>query len=727
MGIGNVKRREFIKISSAFLASSAVAFNGDPFSSKYSDEARAADSGDRVVKSICEICFWRCGIDVHVRNGKVYKITGSEGHPLSRGRLCPRGAGGHGLLYDPDRLRHPLVREVVNGRSFFRKASWEEAMTILSDNVRKLGEEYGPGALVSFTHGFGASFLKRLCNSCGIVSAPSYAQCRGAREDGFKLTYGHSVGSPEGVDVQNCKYLIVIGHHIGENMHNTAVQDLSTAIGKGAKLVAVDPRYSMLASKGKWVPITPATDIAFINGLMHVLISEELYDKEFVHKYCAGFDELKASLQAATLQSTSALTGIPVDDILEIARDLGRYAPNVLIHPGRRANWYGDDTQRSRAIAIINALLGNYKMPGGIITQKSYGVPKIPFPVFKHPRVQYKSSFPFASKVSSWEVINHTVTGKPWGIYGWLVYGTNLIHTSADQSLTYEAIKKLKFMCVIDVLPSEITGYADVVLPECTYLERYDDLDDRSYRIPYVGIRQPVVPPMYESKPNHEIIKMLADKMGRPDLFEDDIESYLNKRLRKMGSSLEELKEKGFLVKPESKLYRRPGQKLKFKTPSGKIELASQRLKEAGFEATPQYTEHRKNPPGYFRLLFGRAPMHSFGRTTNNRILLEMMKENTVWVNDRAAQKMDLKDGEYVYLQHENGTRSNFAIRVKLTQRVREDVVFIVHGFGHTDRRLRGGYGKGVNSSEMIIEAKNDPIMGAVGIQHNFITFSREA
>ena len=155
MSLGTVKRRDFIKISSAFLASSAVAMNGNPFSSAHGAEVMAAGSGDRVVKSICEICFWRCGIDVHVRNNKVFKITGSEGHPLSRGRLCPRGAGGHGLLYDPDRLRHPLVRDVVNGRSFFRKASWEEAMTLVADNMKKLGEDYGPGSVASFTHGFG--------------------------------------------------------------------------------------------------------------------------------------------------------------------------------------------------------------------------------------------------------------------------------------------------------------------------------------------------------------------------------------------------------------------------------------------------------------------------------------------------------------------------------------------------------------------------------------------
>ena len=104
-----------------------------------------------------------------------------------------------------------------------------------------------------------------------------------------------------------------------------------------------------------------------------------------------------------------------------------------------------------------------------------------------------------------------------------------------------------------------------------------------------------------------------------------------------------------------------------------------------------------------------------------------MMPENTIWVNEQAAERIGLKDGEYVYLVHENGTRSNNNIKVKLTQRVRDDVVYMVHGFGHTDPRLRAGYMKGVNSSELTIDTVIDPVMGAVGIQHNFVTFSRGA
>ncbi len=240
------------------------------------------------------MCFWKCGVDAHVRNGKVVKLTGQKDHPLSNGKLCPRGAGGLGLLYDPDRLKHPLIRDKVNGKQVFRKASWEEAISVIGDNVQQLGQDYGPGAMVSFTHGFGASFLKRLCSSCGIITAPSYAQCKGARDEAFKMTYGHSVGSPEMLDVPNTKYMLLIGYHIGENMHNTVVQDFAKAIGNGMELVVVDPRFSTAAGKAKkWLPIKPGTDLAFFRGLIHVMIEEELYHKDFVEENTMVLEEVR--------------------------------------------------------------------------------------------------------------------------------------------------------------------------------------------------------------------------------------------------------------------------------------------------------------------------------------------------------------------------------------------------------------------------------------------------
>ncbi len=731
MNKSSITRRNFLQISSAFLAASSVGYQSFSLSEN-AFANNAYPDPDKIVPTLCELCFWRCGVDAHVLDGKLYKLTGQQNHPLSNGKLCPRGTGGAGLLYDPDRLRHPLIREKINGKSQFRKATWEEATSLIAEKLKLTTEQYGKESAVMFSHGFGASFFKKLFSDFGMTHfcAPSYAQCRGPRAEGYKLTYGHAVGSPEGLDVANSKYLVLIGSHLGENMHNTAVQDFANAIGDGLKLVVVDPRFSVAAGKAeRWLPIKPGTDLALLRSWIHIILKEKLYDIEFIDQNAIGLEELTQSVANATPENTYAITGIPTEQIIAVARDLGRYGSSALVHPGRHVTWYGDDTQRSRASAILNALLGNYRMPGGLIKQEKFKMPKSEKKVITKMEKgrKFSSKYPFASKIPSNELIEQTMSGSPYPVKFWFVYGTNLVHTLANKKLFLEAINQLDFMVAVDVLPMEITGYADVILPECTYLERYDDLDVRSYRTPYLALRQPVVRPMYDSKPGHEIAMMLADKLDMGESFEEDIESYLDKRLKSINSSLDELKTKGVLTQVQKNLYRQPGEPLRFKTPSGKIELFSRQLVESGFDGVPRYNEPVKNPPGYFRLLFGRSPHHTFGRTANNRFLRELTPENELWVNKLAGEEMKLKHGEYIFLVNQEGVKSETRIKVRLTHRIRPEVVYMYHGFGHTDNRLRAARGKGANDSDLITHWSIDPIMGATGMHNNFVTFTREA
>jgi len=718
-------RRDFIKVSSCFLASSSmIGVNPIGLFAQNMDTLVA----DQVIPTTCELCFWRCGVEAHVKDDKVFKLTGQADHPLSNGKLCPRGTSGHGLLYDPDRLKTPLIRETVDGKQQFRPASWDEALSLIASKFDLIKETEGADKIVLFSHGFGSSFFKRLFKAYGIhnFSAPSYAQCRGAREEAFKLTFGHGVGSPEGLDVAQCKYLVLIGSHLGENMHNTAVQDFADAVSAGCKVVAVDPRFSVAASKAeRWLPIKPGTDLALLRSLIHVLLEEKLYDQAFVKENCVGLEELIAGVADATPEEAYGLTGIDAQTIRDVARDMARFAPAALVHPGRHVAWYGDDTQRERAIAILNGLLGNYRQPGGLIhPTKKYGVPNpYHFPKDTSVGAPYKSRFPLASKVPANEIVEETIKGN---FKAWFVYGTNLPETLGDQKATLEAIKALDFMVAVDVLPMEVTGYADVVLPEVSYLERYDDLDDRTYRKPYVAIRQPAVKPLsyLDAKPGHEIAQMLAKKWGLAELF-PPIEEYLDRRLKEAGTDLLTLKSKGVLVKEDNHLFQSQGEPLRFNTPSGKIELASALLSSHGFDSVPQYTKHPENPPGYYRLIYGRVPMHTFGRTSNNRILGELMPENELWINQITAQDLGLNAGEYVHLINQDGKKSASKIRLKLTERIRPDVVYMAHGFGHTDKRLKFAYHRGASANEMITNLTLDPIMGGTGFKNNFVTFSR--
>jgi len=152
------------------------------------------------VPTFCEICFWKCGVLAHVKGGRVTKITGNPDHPLSRGRLCPRGTGGTGLLYDPDRLKKPLVRRKKRGEEVFEEVSWDAALNRVAEGMQAIKKKFGPEAMALFTHGYGGSWFKHLIKAYGSpnIGAPSYAQCRGPREVAFSITYGQGIGSPRG-------------------------------------------------------------------------------------------------------------------------------------------------------------------------------------------------------------------------------------------------------------------------------------------------------------------------------------------------------------------------------------------------------------------------------------------------------------------------------------------------------------------------------------------------
>ncbi|WP_244147984.1 MULTISPECIES: molybdopterin-dependent oxidoreductase [Prosthecochloris] len=734
----DMNRRDFIKISSLFLAGSAAMSTQIGQTVTGSGNALAADGQERVVHSFCEHCFWRCGIAAHVRDGKIYKITGSEHHPLSNGRLCPRGTGGIGQIYDPDRLAHPLIREKKGGKTSYRKASWDEAITYTAERLYKIKEQYGPQAIAMLHHGYGYTFFKEMFKAFGVnkFAKPSYDFCCGPRHQGFIFTYGHSAGTPEGIDIENSKYILFFGTHYGENMHNTAVQEISEGIRRGLKIVVFDPRFSTLAGKAeKWLPIKAGTDIAMMQAIMNVLISEDLYDKQFVAENTVGFDELWAEVQQMTPEKAAEITDISADDIREIARNYASHAPAAAVHPGRRTQWYADGTQRVRAIAILNALVGNYKMPGGVVKYEKYKVPKAAhheYPAFEK---EVWSKYPLftdikpENTIASHEVMQQAISGEVKAMF---VYGVNVPETiTMGRKKALEALNNIDFLVAVDTLPMEVTGYADVVLPESTYLERYDDLDGgRPYRTPFVALRQPVVEPMFDSKPGNEIARMLAEKLELHGVFEESVEEYLDKRLKMAGSSLEEVKKTGVLKNPEpTDLYRKPGEPLTFKTPSGKIELASSKMKEAGFDAVPKFIQHPDAPEGYYRVLTGRKPMLTFGRTANNRFLNELptARENEIWVNPEVAAKHQLSHGESIHLKNQAGVVSEFPIKVKVTQRIRQDAVYMVHGYGHYFKKLKWAHAKGASHNQLISNYEIDESIGAVGFQNNFVTFIKEA
>ena len=385
MSVNGHTRREFLRLGLAGTA-------GATASLLLEQTATAAETGDehprfdppistRSVRSVCGVCFWKCGIDVEIgAQDEALHISGVPGHPLSRGRLCPRGVGGIGFHEDPDRLTVPQLRTGERGEGVFRKVSWDEANSEMGARLRYIIEQEGPGAVAFLTHGAAEAHFEHLAAAIGTPhhAHTAYDQCKAPREVGYQLTFGHAMKSPEPVDIENTDCLVLIGSHLGENMHNLQVQEFVDATTRGANLIVVDPRRSTAALRADiWLQIKPGTDLALLLAWTHILIRDGLYDQAFVEEYTSGFDLLSQHVATATPAWAAAETGLTVENIEASAQMIGAAGPHMALHPGRHVVWYGDDSQRTRAMAILVAITGAWGSRGGYYLPHKAHLPSI--------------------------------------------------------------------------------------------------------------------------------------------------------------------------------------------------------------------------------------------------------------------------------------------------------------------------------------------------------------
>ncbi|MDR7536791.1 MAG: molybdopterin-dependent oxidoreductase [Armatimonadota bacterium] len=703
------------------------------------------------IPTVCEMCLWRCGAVAHVAGGRVWKLDGHPDNPKSNGRLCARGLGGIGELYDPDRLRRPLIRTGARGEGKFREATWDEALDVTAKALLRIKEQYGPEAVAFFGHYAGDKwFVDYLAPAWGSPNAarPSVSMCTAPREVAAMLTFGRPLGGHEPVDWEQTRYIVLLGTHIGENAHNTPMQEFAAARARGAQVVVVDPRFSTAASKAdRYLPIKPGTDTALLLAWMHVLVTEGLYDRAYVERWTEGFDQLAAHVRAFTPQWAAAITELPAESIVEVARDLARYRPQAVVVPSRHVVWYGNDTQRLRALYLVNVLLGNWGRPGGFYIAEAPYIEEYPLPPFpigseaggcagpggpapepthgRRPRADGVRHRFLRGGVAIQELLKPMITGEPYPIKGLVTYAVNLFHSLPDPERTRRALAALDFHVVIDILPQDHVAWADVVLPECTYLERYDDLIAVAHKRPFIALRQPVVAPLYETKPGWWIARELGLRLGLAQYFPwTTIEEYLEQRLNSAGLTLEEMKKTGVSIQKGRPYLEEWKTRSPFPTPSGKIRLYCDDLAEAGLDPLPRYEPTADPPQGFFRLLYGRAPVHTFARTQNNPVLTRFMATNDVWVNRRAAAALGLRTGDRVMLVNQDGARSG-PVTVRATARIRPDCVYIVHGFGHRAPGLRRAHTRGASDAALQTRYALDPVSGGAGLRVNFVRLER--
>ncbi len=526
------------------------------------------------------------------------------------------------------------------------------------------------------------------------------------------------------------------------------MQDFIESRSRGAQVIVVDPRFSSAAAKADyWLPIKPGTDTALLLAWINVLITEDRFDRAYIDEWATGLDELTDHIQEFTPEWAAGITDLSADQIRTTARVMSDRLPQAAIMPGRHVTWYGNDSQRMRAVFILNSLLGVYGRHGGMYFNKSPFLDSYPHPPFavtgssggcsaepgeetaelplgptgKARADGARDSF-LRGPTAMQELIDPMITDDPYRIAGLMIYGVNLLNSIPIPSRTIEALKKLDFVLAVDVLPQEHVAWADVVFPEATFLERYDELSTVPYKTPFIQMREPAVPPMYDTMPGWMMARELGLRVGLDSYFKwETIEEYLDIRLRSVGSSLEKMHDAGGVIIQEGKPYLEDfGDESPFHTASGKIDLSVAELAEAGLDAIPVYEPTEEPPDGYYRLLYGRNPLHTFARTQNTPVLSDVSPENELWINEDEAAALGYTSGDKVWLENDNGDRSG-PIAVKATQRIRKDAVFMAHGFGQIAEGLTNANGRGASDTKLMSRYKLDPISGGAGMRVNFV------
>jgi thiosulfate reductase/polysulfide reductase chain A len=705
---------------------------------------------------VCDICPWRCGIIVHSVDGVVQKIDGNPLDPKSRGRLCARGQGGISFTMDPDRLKTPLIRTGERGSGEFREAGWTEALDEAAAKIAAIRDEYGAESVAVFAHTASDHwFADYFAQAFGTPNAakPSSSLCLSPRDEASSLTFGFSVGGHEPVDWDGLECLALVGSHVGEDARNTLMQDFGALRDRpGSKIIVIDPRLSSAATKADhWLPIKPGTDTALLLAWIHVMIEENLYDAEYVAEWTTGFEELAAHVADMTPEWAAEITDLEPAAIRETARAMAASAPRSVIMPGRHTTWYGNDSQRMRTVYLVNALLGAYGREGGMYFNKSAFLDAYPHPPFlvagsaggcSAGPAEVSDELPLGptgkaradgaretflrGATAMQELIDPMISGEPYPIKALIVSGVNLLHSVPNPEKTKQALAALDFVLVVDVLPQEHVAWADVVLPEATYLERTEDLSTIAHKTPFIQLREAAMEPMYDTKPGWWISRELGTRLDLGAFYRwETIEEWVDRRLISVASSMEKMRAAGGVLVQNGAPYLEDHDDSPFSTASGKIELFSDALADAGFDPIPVYEEIEQPEPGWYRLLYGRHPVHTFAKTQNTPVLSGLFPENELWLNASEAAAAGVVSGDRVWLENQDGARSG-PILVKATERIRRDAVFMAHGFGHAANGLTNANGRGASDTKLQTRYRLDPISGGAGMRVNFVKIVKE-
>ena len=551
--------------------------------------------------AVCGLCSQGCLIDAAVENDRIQSVMKAQGHPHIRGALCVKGAALKQYIHHPDRLTQPLKRVGPKGSGKYVPVSWDEAISAIARRLLETREESGAKASV-FYAGHPKWFRRALGDLASVYGSPNYGSesscCNRAHGMAWDLVYGCNLRP----DTARCKTFLSWSSNPAYSRDGSLAQ-LRSVQKRGGKVIVVDPRVSPTAAAADLhLQIYPGTDGALALALANVLIREELYDRDFVERYCVGFEEYKAYAAQFPPERSAAICGVSAEKIVQTAREIAGGGLAILISSCSIVHCV-NGVQNERAVIMLSALTGSFDRPGGncssdeekaILDDNHQNLAPRPdietditggaFPVWQR----------LVNEAQCIRLADVILTEQPYKVRNLISFGLNpQMWPEPDKML--KALESLEFFVVTDLFWNDACERADYVLPACSAVERDQVIVGQDNHVFFL----PAPLPSGDKLPDVEIILRLAHAMGLHSEMLDlpDFDAYLDFILRTTGLALAELK-----AAPDGLPARktRAGNPCSYerglRTPSGKVEFVSSLLApydREGYSPLPEFRDWR--------------------------------------------------------------------------------------------------------------------------------------
>ena len=675
------------------------------------------NAGEKVIRTFCSLCgpMMGCGLNCYVRDGRLVRIEGMKESPVNNGKLCPKAYASMQWLYSPQRLKYPLKRVGKKGEGKFERITWDEALDIIASKLQEQKEKYGPESLavLSPQHRTYKDYFIRFLT---VHGSPNYCHsglCFMQRA----FSFGYTVGAPWlifGADYEHTDLIIIwTANPVYAGTSMGTIKRILDAKERGAKLIVIKPEMQPDAAKADmWVPIRPGTNAALALAMLNVIINEHLYDAEFVSRWCYGFDELVPHIQRYTPEWAAPITGLPAEQIKEVARLYGK-AKSACILPGNAFDQNVDSNNAVRAVAILIAITGNLDRPGGNIVPTGSTMPMLKS---VNPRERYTKELvgklvgpempscfePFLEGPSStyYHCLNSVLTEDPYPIKAIIAAGTQPTVITRNSKRIIEALKKLEFFVVIDVMQNASMPWADVVIPVATMYEC-----DHPFEAPMMGMgtwimaRNKVIEPLGDYKSDYQFWLDLGVKMGYGDDFwNGNMEECMNYQLENFGMTIDELRAHptGIMYQPKPMVYEKydkifatPSTRLSGAPylPQGKVAIYNTTFEEHGFNPLPEWVEPPESPTGTPELL-AKYPLvffdthtsdvYNHGWLRNIPYLREVQPDPWIHIHPDTAKARGIEDGDWVIVESLYGW---IKVKALYFPGIRPDTVMGLHGW----------------------------------------------